>query len=248
MIVHEESYKGISPRNLVHKARLKKVINLLTAISANFSPESRGVWADFGCSNGYIINIIQKNIVNSNRWLFHGFDHKKELLELANQRNLSNASFDYFDLNSIDKKYSNRFDVVTCFETLEHTGSYENAFENLYLSCKASGFIVVSVPNEIGVPGIFKYFGRKIRKRNAYGDFFDNQSSLKYVFNTLLGKDIECFRRKDVSGWGPHLGFDYRCFEKFLKDKYINNKKCILYKTSNSFLSFNKIYVIKKLE
>lgn len=248
VIVHEESYKGASPRSFVHKARLNKIMNLLDVIVTNFGSESEPVWADFGCSNGFMIDLIQRNLINSSRWFFWGFDHNNELLELAKQRNLQNTCFNYLDLNSINKEYANCFDIVTCFETLEHTGGYENPFENLYISCKVNGFIIISIPNEIGVPGVIKFFGRIIRKVDVYKGFFENQSVLKYVLNALMGKEIECFRKKEVSGWGPHLGFDYRCFEKFLKEKYFEEKKCILWIKDNSFFNFGKIYAIKKLK
>ena len=242
VVIHSRSYKGIGFDKFIHKSRLKKIVNVLKDLKL----EKEGKWADFGCSDGFYFDYLRKRIEELAKWELFGLDHEEALLNLAKERKIPHASFFEFDLNKVDKKYQSLFNLVTCFETLEHTGNYKNAFDNIYLSCKSSGFILLSVPNEIGFPGIIKFIGRKLLRKNAYEDFFKNSSEWNYFLTLLTGKDIETFRELEKEGWGPHLGFNYRNFEKYIFDEYINKGKCSLIKKNISFLSFNIIYILKK--
>jgi 2-polyprenyl-3-methyl-5-hydroxy-6-metoxy-1,4-benzoquinol methylase len=246
MFVHEKSYKGSGLRQIIHRSRLTAIIEVLCEVMRHLKAESTPRFADFGCSNGFILRMIQNELVNSERWLFYGFDHNEGLLNLARKKNLPNTSFAIIDLNHVNNQYTNHFDIVTCFETLEHVGNYKNAFETLYLSTKVSGLIIISIPNEVGIPGIMKYFARKVRNPNCYDSFFKDKSELGYILDLFLRRNIERYRDEELNGWGPHLGFDYRCFQDFVGRNYFATRKCELCKTLNTNLRFNKIYVIKE--
>ena len=240
---HEESYKGWGPVAMTHRNRLRHIIHLLHGIEIKES----GTLADYGCSDGYIISILQKGLFLNRDWKFYGFDHAEALLSKANARNLSHAEFYPFNLNVIRRGRSNNFDIVTCFETLEHTGNYKNAFVNLYSSCAAMGSIVVTIPNERGVPGLLKYFGRKILRRNAYGDFFNSKSELEYIKALFLNRPIDVFRHPGAEGWGPHLGFDYKQFETFIQDHFVKEKKLRIVHQGSATIYFNRSYIFQKL-
>lgn len=244
VVIHAESYKGLSPYKFIHKARLQKIINIFKGLKLG----KEGIWGDFGCSDGFYFYYVRKKITDFTHWRLYGFDHEDELLDLARKRNLPDAVFTKFNLNEINKTYQGLFDVVTSFETLEHTGNYRNAFENIYLSCKPGGFILLSIPNEIGFAGIIKFIGRKILRRNAYESFFKNSSELKYLIALFKGKDIETFRSQEVSGWGPHLGFNYKNFERYIFEGFFDKNKCVLIKRDFSFFRFNILYVLRKNE
>lgn len=243
-VVHEESYKGFGLAKIVHRNRLMKIKSLFEA----FNILQNGVLADFGCSNGYILSIIQSQIINNASWKFYGFDHSEELLSQAKKKNLRNTEFVHFDLNTINKDYSDNFDIITCFETLEHTGNYRNALTNLYIACKIGGIILISIPNEKGLQGLLKYFARKIIRKKPYGDFFVTNSELKYIWHLITNKPIEVFRDAKATGWGPHLGFDYKLFENYLYENMIKTEKCRILSQKNSFLNFNRLYVIEKIK
>ncbi len=241
-VVHSESYKGLSIHKFIHKSRLREIIKIFNELKL----EKKGIWADFGCSDGFYFYHLMKKIADFTHWKLCGFDYADELLEAAKKRNLANATFYKLDLNKINKDYEGLFDIVTCFETIEHTGNYKNAFENIYLSCNINGYILLSVPNETGLPGIVKFIGRKILRRSPYRYFFKNSSELKYFVALLQGEDIETFRSQEANGWGPHLGFNYKNFEKYIFEEYINKNKCDLIKRNISFFGFNILYVLKK--
>ena len=89
-------------------------------------------------------------------------------------------------------------------------GNVQNAIDTLLAACKPGGALLISVPNEIGLPGLLKYAARKVLRRRPYEDFFRGQSEARYVWRLLTGQSISAFRDPAADGWGPHLGFDWR--------------------------------------
>lgn len=216
--VHEDSYKkGLL--SFSHRNRL----GTIKKVFYKYVPSSYASWADFGCSNGFVI----QKILEGNNYKFKkitGYDHIEKLIELAREKNIPNAEFRYIDLNNVTIADSD-FDVATCFETLEHVGDYKNAFTNIYNSLKKGGILIITVPNETGMVGLIKFLGRLIVRPNAYGDFFTNKSHAEYIRHLLTNKHIDGFRRPPSAGYAPHLGFDYRIFKKHIDDAYLKNKK-----------------------
>lgn len=239
---HAQTYKGLSAYKIIHKTRLRKIVNIFKELELG----KEGTWGDFGCSDGFYFYYLREKLTNLKYWKLYGFDYEESLLELAKKRGLLNAVFIKFNLNEINKSYQSLFDIVTSFETLEHTGNYRNAFENVYLSCKPSGSIILSAPNEIGFPGLVKFIGRKLLRKNPYESFFQNSSEFKYFTALIRGEDIEIFRDREMVCWGPHLGFNYKNFEKYIFDEYISKEKCGLVKKDISFFGFNILYVLRK--
>ena len=219
---HEESYQGRGIIPFFHRRRLKSLFELFDRIDL----KKEGALADFGCSNGYILSLLRKNVFRDKDYEFHGFDHSEELIESARSRGIPNTSFHYVDLNRVadaDRTWVDRFDIVTCFETIEHTGNSMNAFHNLYSACKAEGVIFLSMPNEKGLPGLLKFFGRKILRRDPYGDFFENTGEFEYVRCLLMNRRIDGFRDPEAESWGPHLGFDWQVILDSIREKYIRS-------------------------
>lgn len=240
---HEESYKGFGITSYIHRKRLNHLFDIFKNIEIN----NNGKLGDFGCSNGYIISLLQKNIFNDKDYKFYGFDHSNDLIKSARLKKLPCTEFYFFNLNKINHDWDDIFDIVTCFETIEHTGNFKNALNNLYLSCNKGGIIILSIPNEKGLPGILKYCGRKLLRKNAYGDFFKNKSELEYIQHLLLNRRLDVFRDTNVDGWGPHLGFDWKIFKDLLFKSFIKENKLELLFEHNSFLNFNFFYILKKI-
>lgn len=240
--VHEESYRGRSPAAYLHRRRLRTLLALLSSLDL----PRQGTWADFGCSNGFILALIQHKLLAHRDWRCIGFDHSELLLGMARERGLPATEFRLLDLNEVRDDWPGEFDVVTCFETLEHVGNYGNALENLVRSCRVGGRVVISVPNENGLPGLLKYLGRRLLRRNPYGDFFRGKSELRYVGALLAGDPIDGFRSPPAHGWGPHLGFDSRKFGRFLNEHYIESGRCRRVHADSSNTGFTHYYVLER--
>jgi len=208
-IDHSQTYKKRSLRNLPHRLRLNAVLLLLDS-----RMPSRNIrFADFGCSNGYITDLV------ANRYSVkdaYGFDCEADHLAAARER-YPGIQFGPTDLN--DPTPQGIFDLVTCFETLEHVGKPENALRKLLASCKEGGRVIITVPIETGLLGLSKFLAKVIVYRRRYrsdlDEVFDQKSVGRYICWLVLNKDISTFR--DVrTRWGSHFGFDYRIVDRFL--------------------------------
>lgn len=193
---HSKTYKATSLKNIVHIHRLRKIKRVLNSCVSHTVEH----YGDFGCSNGYVTNEIGALLGAKN---ITGLDCSDNLI--VGRTTYPWIRFQHLDLNVL-AGYSRCFDVVTCFETLEHVGDVKTAVQNLLSSCKDGGLIMISVPIEIGVIGLIKY----LVKRWLFRYQFSLVNSEKdYVFDLLKGGRISKHRASQ-SGYGSHFGFDYR--------------------------------------
>lgn len=200
---HSETYKLTKLRHLPHVARLWTIRKAVKKYGVE-----RGSLADFGCSNGYITEIIRKDLrANPAR----GFDHS-ENIEIAKTR-YPDITFQYVDLNKVEGVLP-KFDTVTCFETVEHVGKPEAAVQHLLNSKSEHGVVIISVPIEIGLVGILKYAAKRILYRYPLElDVGDRQ----YLLSLLTGDRISKYRT-EADGFSTHFGFDYRVIDDILRD------------------------------
>lgn len=244
LFIHEKTYKKKNLVSLIHKSRLQAIRKVFEKYIPVSDDQSEITWADFGCSNGF----IPEEIIRTNGFKFSkviGYDHVEGLLELARAKKIPNAEFKYFDLNKVSN-VEDRFDLVTCFETLEHVGDLENAFMNLFNHLGKNGIIIITVPNETGFIGLIKFLGRLAVRRNPYRDFFSDQSYFRYMKCLLRNDFIDSFRKPNQLGYGPHLGFDYRKLEDYIEEKFVRSKELELIEKSFTGLKMNLTYVLRK--
>jgi 2-polyprenyl-3-methyl-5-hydroxy-6-metoxy-1,4-benzoquinol methylase len=234
--VHEHSYAGLL--GISHRSRLTAFLRILRELELSDAGEA----VDFGCSNGFIIEVLRRHQLPGCRWHLTGVDHSRELLALAREKHLPNVVFTNVDLNKAHD-LGGRFDLVFCLETLEHVGNYKAAIETLVNACKPGGRIVISVPYEKALPGLVKYAARKAVRRNAFGDFFKERSEFAYLWALLRGKSICHFRYPARTVWGPHFGFDNEVFEA---DLISGMGRCTLLLRRSNFFGFNMFYVFGK--
>lgn len=239
---HERSYQRSYIGGFVHRSRLKKII----ATMRRLGPMSGERWADFGCSNGFIIQtVLEKSVLDMSGVV--GYDHSHDLLEKAAARGIENASFRFCDLNGppVRGPDSGSFGLVTCFEVLEHVADYAVAFQHLVEAARPGGTIMVTVPNETGIPGLLKLFGRYAARRKPYGDFFAQCGLWAYVWALVTGGSIERFRQASPTGYGPHVGFDYRRLVAHVFDSYVTRGLLVLVEQSRTLFGMNVVLVYR---
>ena len=208
-IDHSQTYTTKSLRNFPHRVRLNAIISLLDGLclSSNIS------YADFGCSNGYITDLIAKRYAIK---CVYGFDCETDLLAIAAEKYPA-IQFSLTDLNN--PIADGTFDVVTCFETLEHVGKPDIALYKLLASCREGGRVIVTVPIETGPLGLLKFLAKVVIYRHRYqaeiDELFDNNSVGHYIWRLVRNMDISSVR-DDRTRWGTHFGFDYRIIDRFL--------------------------------
>ena len=240
-LVHEDSYRRAC-LGYVHRARLKAIQR---SLRGHVGSSARS-WADFGCSNGFVIeSVLAAGGIEFNRIV--GFDDSVELLELARQKQIQNAEFQRINLNAVSPPHE-RFDLVTCFETLEHVADYRHAFENLFNHLADGGVLMIAVPNETGLSGLIKFGGRRLVQKNPYGDFFDGSSAAAYTWRLLTNGFIDDFRKPTQQGYGPHLGFDHRRLSAYIDENYVTNSRLTRIEARMTWLGMNVVSVFRRPE
>jgi|SRR6185437_6883587 len=191
------TYNSKNPlARFAHRQRFKnsiKAINLTNGISI----------LDYGCGDGKFLNELGSLNKDKNLNLV-GYEPFMEPIEGNKIRIEKNLA----DLNN------EKFDVVTCFEVLEHfnpTNQY-NYLQNMIAHLKSNGLVIVSVPIEIGIPALVK----NLRRRTL---FKGEQFSYKNIFKSFLGNPPAEFRIKD--GYLDHMGFNYKDLEKLFKKDFV---------------------------
>ena len=208
---HSLTYRKKTAVNTLHRGRLKKILRILDAqkFKSNYS------YLDIGCSNGYLTNLIAQRYKFS---ASKGVDHNVENINIAKKK-YDHTKLEYIDLNEPIIKSEEKYNVITCFETIEHVGNIENAFKQILSFAKSKkSFILISVPIEIGPWGIVKFLVKTMLYNYSLKELKDGTTFISYFWHLITFQNISKFR--DIrKGWGTHFGFDYREVDKFLESE-----------------------------
>jgi hypothetical protein len=240
---HEKGYRGLALRAFFHRARLRAIRRAIQGAGLAAS----GRLADFGCSNGFILSELRTSQFLYPGWEMWGFDHAPAYIDAARARGIPGAQFEVFDLDLPEYRRDSEFDLVLCLETLEHTGNYRSGLVKLAAAVCLGGHILISVPNEVGIPGVLKYFGRRLLRGERYEGFFRGRPQGTYLRALFTGADLESFRQPPRHGWGEHLGFDIRRFEGFLDEELLHPGTLQLIRRGRTGLGFGRFYLLRRL-
>lgn len=219
----------------------------MAAVQALELPE-RGRALDFGCSDGFVLAELGNAAVLPPEWVLEGYDRSRKLVDAARARQLPNADFFTMNLNDARQRPRNPGDLVLCFETLEHIGDYRAALAVLHSAMKPGGLLLLSMPNEVGAVGLAKLVGRPLLRHRPYRGFFSSRAeSLRYGLAVASGRNISRFRMPARSGWGPHLGFDYREAHAFIEQTYLRDGQWTLQHRRGGPLSPNVVLVFRRV-
>ncbi|MFQ5512626.1 MAG: class I SAM-dependent methyltransferase [Candidatus Krumholzibacteriia bacterium] len=208
-IDHSATYRDRSLKNLVHRHRLRTILSVLRN---EVDLEGR-TYADVGCSNGYVTALVNDRFKPA---LACGYDHDRENLAAARASH-PHLTFDTIDLNGASP-VPRTYDVVTCFEVLEHVGSLRNALSTLLeMTAPAGGVLFLTVPIESGWRGAVKFLVKTALYRYRLDELpRQKHLYLEYVGRLVANRRMSRFRDRR-HGWGTHFGFDYREIDDFLR-------------------------------
>jgi 2-polyprenyl-3-methyl-5-hydroxy-6-metoxy-1,4-benzoquinol methylase len=104
---------------------------------------------DFGCGSGEMLEVFYRNRYRPKRYL--GLEVRDKQVDINKEKfaKLDFAEFRQCDLCQPDLDLGETFDIVTCFEVMEHIG-HENAdvfLDNLAYHCRPDTQIFLSTPN-----------------------------------------------------------------------------------------------------
>ncbi|WP_160173999.1 class I SAM-dependent methyltransferase [Endozoicomonas montiporae] len=159
---------------------------------------------DVFCGNGYGVYSLANDIKNLH---ITGIDGSQEAIDSANKYySLPNTLFSYklFPF----KLPENIFDVVICFESLEHVEDDRLMLDNIFCSLKVGGLLLVSIPNQNIHPleknphhfhfrhyknsDFLKLLPNEFKVKKTYGqNVYKFSSSGVNTFELLQSKDME---------------------------------------------------------
>lgn len=206
---HSQSYKGLGLRAISHRARLNAILRQLYLMG----PMPGTSYCDLGCSNGFITEQIRSKFsLNAT-----GMDHSIEHFVLGRQK-YPEINFCHVDLNRLYEG-DERFDLVTCFETLEHVGQVPNGVQNVIGRIAPGGQGLISVPIEHGKRGIAKYFIKKMIGGYTTAELGISEASYR---KALFSSGRLSKTRPKADGFGTHFGFDFRDVDDCLQEFGVN--------------------------
>jgi 2-polyprenyl-3-methyl-5-hydroxy-6-metoxy-1,4-benzoquinol methylase len=211
-IDHSATYKDRSLKNFLARSRLRAILSIIEA-NIEFADKT---YADVGCSNGFLTDLLSARFKPS---ISCGYDHNQDNLAVA-RSTYQNLKFDLIDLNAKPSTAPVTYDVVTCFEVLEHVGNIPNALGTLLnMTAPAGGVLFLTVPIEIGWRGTIKFLIKTLLYRYKL-DELPQQENLfqQYLGSLLMNRRMDRFRDRR-SGWSSHFGFDYREVDDLLTER-----------------------------
>jgi ubiquinone/menaquinone biosynthesis C-methylase UbiE len=136
--IDTSNYRKHTHGNPVQRMLIDRFHRSILAKIADLAPQT---FLDAGCGEGFVAELLLKQMPGLE---LTGFDFNPDAVEIAKTKN-PGATFitaSIFDLPFDD----NSFDVVGCFEVLEHLVNPEQALKEL--TRVASKAVIVSVPHE----------------------------------------------------------------------------------------------------
>ena len=104
---------------------------------------------DFGCGSGEMLEVFYRNRYRPKQYL--GLDIRAKTVAENNEKfkNLDFAKFEQRDLCTPNLDLGQTFDIITCFEVMEHIG-HKNAdvfLDNIAYHCDKNTTVYLSTPN-----------------------------------------------------------------------------------------------------
>ena len=177
--------------------------------------------------------------------LIYAFEPAEELMEQAieNVESVNNIKV----IGSLEEVSTFHFDFIFCLEVFEHLPDkeFQKAFQNINRLSNDKTIIIIGVPVEIFLPALIKGIFRLTRR---LGDVDARPVNILKSFAGVppLNRPISSISN-NIPYIIRHMGFDYRTFQKKLRDKFNIIKS---YGSPISWfpntLNFEVFYVCKK--
>jgi len=137
-LVDTSNHRKHTSENPVQRKLIDRFHTRVTTIVTGLQPVTM---LDAGCGEGFVVDIFHKAMPNAQ---ITGFDVLEDSVKVAQQRN-PRASIAVGDIYNTDFPDDN-FDMVCCFEVLEHLHEPDRALKEL--ARVAKNHVVLSVPHE----------------------------------------------------------------------------------------------------
>ncbi len=116
--------------------------------------QPQGKLLDVACGNGLFLRHAEKI------WQCQGVDSSKEALKIAKE-NVKKSTLSLGEAEKVDKLGKAKFDIVTCFDLLEHVDNPAIVIEKIRTVMKDDGLCAFSMPNGDSI-------GKNRKQKNWY--------------------------------------------------------------------------------
>lgn len=161
---------------------------------------------DFGCGTGEMLELFYRNKYRPKQYL--GLDIRKQTIDENNEKfeKLDFAEFRQADLCQPELDLGQTFDIITCFEVIEHIGhANADAFlDNIAYHCNENTVVYLSTPNYDPKVGAANNHLLGPNKEVGEWDHFELQKKLEEYF--VIEKKYGTFAsikdyKDDLTGW-----------------------------------------------
>lgn len=161
---------------------------------------------DFGCGTGEMLELFYRNKYRPKQYL--GLDIRKQTIDENNEKfeKLDFAEFRQADLCQPELDLGQTFDIITCFEVIEHIGhANADAFlDNIAYHCNENTVVYLSTPNYDPKVGAANNHLLGPSKEVGEWDHFELQKKLEEYF--IIEKKYGTFAsikdyKDDLTGW-----------------------------------------------
>jgi len=140
---------------------------------------------DFGCGSGEMLELFYRNKFRPKRYL--GLDIRQQTIK-ENQEKFAKLDFAEFrqaDLCQSELDLGEDFDIITCFEVMEHIGhaNADKFLENIWYHCGKDTRVYLSTPNYDPKVGAAKNHLLGPDKEIGEWDHFELQEKLSEYFD-----------------------------------------------------------------
>jgi len=242
--IFKESYSKRITGGILGYPHRKRIKDLASVCQGYFNKKT----LDIGCGDLYFSKdiIIQQNLfVGSDLGWEDSFRKAKANIKLFNWKNVEiiKSNGEYLPFKS------HIFDLVLCFETLEHVGDEKKVIEEINRISTKNAILVISAPIEFGLILIFKEIFRELISSPIYrGSYSRAYRTNRYTLKEILAAGI--FGKTEWVERIPHShkGYDYRDTLELLSSSWqlIENLNYPIGFFPDS-LSYGCILVLKKL-
>lgn len=193
-----------SSKNPLRKMSHQRRFQLTAQLSSRFLP-SNGSMLDYGCADGHMLQILSGMRHDAELTGYEPYPDGSALPKVK----IINSPADIAPLR-------HTFDVVGCFEVLEHFSQNSRAqiIDDLESLLKPGGTLLISVPVEIGFPGFAKGILRRLTDRHN-----GQQNTTGRLLKCLFGLPIPEVRQPD-GAYLNHLGFYFKDLKPQLTDRF----------------------------
>ena len=191
---NDRLFSGHGFRSWLHSSRYLWLSNKLKQHSIKYSTV-----IELGCYDGKSINYLPYPPEK-----YEGYDANwEDGLEIFKTQWANKQNYQAHLSNSVDdfNSENQKFDLVICMETLEHLPRKDILFYLEKLSDSCDGYVIITVPNEIGLLFFVKYVSKLIlgiynKEKNQ------KHTLLEFIYQTLgMSQKVE---------QNDHKGFNYK--------------------------------------